>query len=243
MCILHSTPQIQSYLEPIQSYFEPIGSDDATEHVEKQDKFQYIDDVITLEEVNMEIKLTDYDYWKHVPSDIATEERFLAPNTFNSQNIIISLWTKENKAKLNVGKSKYLIFSKSEEQFATRLSVDENILERENEMINLRLLISQELSWEKHISEICKKTYPKLKLLAKFKYNGTHTEDLIKLTCSLIRSQTEYCSIVFHSSLSQKISNKLESIQRTSLKVILGVMYVDYESALEMCGLVTLHER
>ena len=119
--------------------------------------------------------------------------------------------------------------------------MDENILERENKMIHLGLWISQDLSWEKHISEICKKTYPKLKLLTKLKYVGTHTEDLIELYCSLHRSQTEYCSTVFHSSLSQKLSNKLESIQRTSLKVILGVMYVDYESALEMCGLVSLH--
>ena len=35
----------------------------------------------------------------------------------------------------------------------------------------------------------------------------------------------------------------MEHIQKTSLKVILGVMYVDYTSALEMCGLQTLHER
>ena len=137
-----------------------------------------------------------------------------------------------------------MIFTKAKEQFATRLSVDEIILERENEMIHLGLWISQDLSREKRISEICKKkTYPKLKLLTKLKYVGTHTEDLIELYCSLNHSQTEYCSTVFHSSLSQKMSNKLESIQRTSLKVILGVMYVDYESALEMCGLVSLHER
>ena len=31
-----------------------IGSDDAVEQVEEEDKFQYIDDVISLEEVNME---------------------------------------------------------------------------------------------------------------------------------------------------------------------------------------------
>ena len=222
-----------------------IGSDDAVENLEEDDKYQYIDDVITVENVNIENKLHQYDVWNHVPSDIPTQERFLAPHTFESQNIInnIALWTEENKAKLNVGKSKYMIFSKSKEQFTTRLSVNHNILDRENEMIHLGLWISQDLSWEKHISEVCKKTYPKLKMLTKLKYVGIRTEDLIELYCSLIRSQTEYCSTVFHSSLSQRLSNKLENIQRTSLKVILGVMYVDYQSALEMCGLVTLHER
>ena len=49
--------------------------------------------------------------------------------------------------------------------------------------------------------------------------------------------------MVFHSSLTSEQSNKLETIQRTCLKVILGEMYVDYSSALEMCGLDTLYNR
>ena len=48
---------------------------------------------------------------------------------------------------------------------------------------------------------------------------------------------------MFHSYLTQKLSNKLEAIQKTCLKVILGVMYVDYVSSLEMCGLTTLFTR
>lgn len=222
-----------------------IGSDDAVEDIEEDDKYQYIDDIITLEEVNLQNKLTDYDCWSHVPSDISVQEKFLAPHTFESQNIInnIALWTTENKAKLNVSKSKYMIFSKSKEEFTTRLSVEQTNIDRMKEMIHLGLWITEDLSWDKHISEICKKTYPKLKMLTKLKYVGIATEELIELYCMFIRSQTEYCSTVFHSSLNQRLSNKLEAIQKTSLRVILGVMYVDYQSALEMCGLVSLHER
>ena len=50
-------------------------------------------------------------------------------------------------------------------------------------------------------------------------------------------------SIAFHSSLNQQLSNKLEAIQKTCLRVILGVMYVSYSSALEMSGLKSLHDR
>ena len=39
------------------------------------------------------------------------------------------------------------------------------------------------------------------------------------------------------------MSNKIEAIQNTCLRVILGVMYVDYISALEMCGLKSLYSR
>ena len=54
---------------------------------------------------------------------------------------------------------------------------------------------------------------------------------------------TEYCAVAFHSRLTWEQSDKLESIQRTCLKVILGEMYVGYQAALEMCGLQTLHQR
>ena len=53
----------------------------------------------------------------------------------------------------------------------------------------------------------------------------------------------EYCSVVFHSSLTTELSNKLERIQKTCLRVILADMYVDYSSALEMSGLETLSAR
>ena len=39
----------------------------------------------------------------------------------------------------------------------------------------------------------------------------------------------------------KNLRNKIEAIQKTCLKIILGVMYVSYESALEMCGLQDLH--
>ena len=61
------------------------------------------------------------------------------------------------------------------------------------------------------------------------------TDDLLDIYILFIRSVVEYCDVVFHSSLTQQQSEKLEKILMTSLKVILGDMYVDYPAALEMC--------
>ena len=80
-------------------------------------------------------------------------------------------------------------------------------------------------------------------MLTKLKYVGTPIEDLIEIYILFIRSVTEYCSVAFHSSLTFEESNKLERIQKTCLKIILGEMYIDYDSALQMCGLDTLHNR
>ena len=76
-----------------------------------------------------------------------------------------------------------------------------------------------------------------------FVYVGVKIEDLIDIYILFIRSVTEYCSVAFHSSLTLEQSNKLETIQKTSLKVILGEMYINYSSALEMCGLESLYDR
>ena len=58
-----------------------------------------------------------------------------------------------------------------------------------------------------------------------------------------LRSCLEYCSVVYHSSLTIEQSNKLERVQKTCLKVILGDNYVSYEAALEMSGLESLFIR
>ena len=80
-------------------------------------------------------------------------------------------------------------------------------------------------------------------MLSKLKYAGMKTEDLIDIYILHIRSVTEYCSTAFHSSLTVEQDKKLEAIQKTSLKVILGDMYISYEAACEMAGLKTLNSR
>ena len=80
-------------------------------------------------------------------------------------------------------------------------------------------------------------------MLTKLKYVGVPTEDLLDIYILFIRSVTEYCAVVFHSSLTLQQSEKIEKIQKTCLKVILGDMYVNYEAALEMCGLERLSDQ
>ena len=145
--------------------------------------------------------------------------------------------------KINESKSVYMVLSRSKETFGTRLSINNHTIKRAQEIIHLGVWISEDMSWDKNISEICKRAYPRIKMLTKLKYVGTPVEDLVELYCMFIRSLTEYCSTAFHSSLSQMLSNKLENIQKTCLRVILDVMFVSYDAALEMCGLKTLHER
>ena len=80
-------------------------------------------------------------------------------------------------------------------------------------------------------------------MLTKLKYAGVPKEDLITVYILYIRSLLEYCSVVWHSTLTDEQCNNLESVQRLCLKIILGEGYDGYDNALENCGLETLKVR
>ena len=128
--------------------------------------------------------------------------------------------------KLNEKKCKYMVFSRSESKFATRIQVNNIYLERVPTMKMLGVWLSEDLTWSKNCQEICIKAYSRISMLTKLKYVGVSTEDLLDIYILNIRSVTEYCSVAFHSSLSQADSAKIERVQKKCLKVILGDMYI-----------------
>ena len=107
----------------------------------------------------------------------------------------------------------------------------------------LGVWISEDLSWTRNCQEICKKAFSRLNILSKLKYAGMKTSDLLNIYIMHIRSVTEYCSTVFHSSLSSEQEKKLETIQKASLKIILGQSYSSYEDALLSTSLKSIKER
>ena len=127
--------------------------------------------------------------------------------------------------KLNEAKCNYLVFTRTKENFGTRLAINDVVMNRISVTKILGVWISEDLSWNKNSQEICKKSYARLGMLTKLKYVGVNREDLLNIYILFIRSVTEYCSVLFHSSLTQAQSNKVEKIQKTCLKVILGDEY------------------
>ena len=77
-------------------------------------------------------------------------------------------------------------------------------------------------------------------LLTKLKYLGISTEDLITIYKLFIRCIPENCSTAFHSSLNKQFSQQTETIQSTSLKMILSDIYISYSAALEICNVQRL---
>ena len=123
----------------------------------------------------------------------------------------------------------------------TQLAIDGQTIEQKEACKILGVLISQNAGdWERNTKEICKSAYARISMLTKLRYVGVKNEDLLEINVLFIRSRTEYCSVAFHSSLTQEQSRKIENIQRTCLKIILQDNYLNYESACDLTGLPLL---
>ena len=172
-------------------------------------------------------------------------QSYLPADSYQTQDHLnfISNWSTEHLVKLNEDKCNFMVFSRAQEDFATRLTVNNCKLNKISVSKILGIWISEDLGWDKNTKEICIKAYSRMSMLTKLKYVGVSMEDLIEIYILFIRSITEYCAVAFHSSLTVAQATDIERIQRTCLKVILGDNYVSYPAALEMSGLQTLHDR
>ena len=222
-----------------------VLSNDNADCVTDEDRYKYIDDLTLLELVCLSGLLTEYNYMEHVPSDIGVGKNYLPAENFQTQDNLnyIAGWSELNKVKLNETKCKYMIFTRSQEDFSTRLRINNHTIDKIQAYKLLGIWITEDLSWEFNTKEMCRKAYSRIAMLTKLKYIGTSTDDLIEIYISFIRSLTEYCAVTFHSSLTGSQTANIERIQKTCLKIILGDNFVSYPAALEMTGLDSLYTR
>ena len=148
-----------------------------------------------------------------------------------------------NLMKLKESKTDYMVFSRSREAFATRLTLNGKLIERKYANKCLGVWLQPDGKWEKNTREICKGAYARIQMLTKLKYSGSSIEDMIHLYKQFVRGKLEFSSVVWHSSLTEKQSRSLERCQAVALRIILGEMYITYEAACEMSGLSKLSDR
>ena len=222
------------------------SSNDAADHICEDDRFRYIDDLEILELIMMTGILIDYDVISHVPSDVPVDSQFLPASSFQTQTNLdlLATWTESNKMHLNTAKCNYVIFTRSQEQFVTRLTVNGNKIDQKTAVKILGCWIDDDAGkWTTNTKELCRGAYSRLSMLSKLKYTGVSIEDLLEIYRLFIRSRAEYMAALWHSGLNLDQEKKIENIQKASLKIVLQEMYIDYETALEISGLEKLSTR
>ena len=135
-----------------------VSSNDNAIHVPVEMKFKFVDDLSTLEKLNLILAgLSSYNFKNHVASDVGVNQSYISSENISSQSYLstIEAWTIGNKSKLNVDKSKIMIFNFNESmQFATRLYLENTLLETINETKLLGTILTTNLKWNKNTDMI-----------------------------------------------------------------------------------------
>ena len=94
----------------------------------------------------------EYNFYQHVASDVGIDEEYLPADNYSTQQSLnyISNWTRENLMKLNEAKCNYMVFSRSRTQFATRLIINNQTLDKLSVTKMLGIWISEDLSWSRN---------------------------------------------------------------------------------------------
>ena len=122
-----------------------------------------------------------------------------------------------------------------------QLSLEEGTyLEVIYQMKLVGLVINTELTWNDHVAYTVSRVNKVLWQLSRFKQLGATEENLITFYILKIRSILMFAAVVFHSSLTSELSQKLELQQKRSLAVILGTKYRNYSHALNVTSLPRL---
>ena len=222
-------------------------SDDNTDFLSQKEKFKFIDDLSILEVINLILcGISSYNANQHVPSDIATENKFIDSSNLKTQNHLkqISKWTQEKEMKLNSEKSNYMIFNFSKSnQFNTRLHMEKKILEQVKQTCLLGVIIRDDLKWHSNTASLVTRCYQRMTILRNLASFYVPVLEMVTIYCLYIRSVAEQSSVVWSSSLTVGEQHDLERIQKVALRIILGENYISYENALYLTNLKTLKVR
>ena len=222
-------------------------SNNSADCVKESERFRFIDDLSVLEIVNLlTVGITSFNIKQQVANDIPSHNQYIPPHNLESQKWldIISDWTTKQKMMLNENKTKTMIFNYSHNnQFTTRLSLNDKPLEVVNSTLLLGTVIQDSLKWDLNTARLVKKANSRMELLRKVASFTTNIEELKNIYILFVRSLLEQSATVWHSSLTEENKSDLERVQKTAFKIILGERYKTYKHAQNFLQLESLNDR
>ena len=143
-----------------------------------------------LEQVILADVLMEYNFWEHVASDIGVDQRYLPPQGLETQLNLdkIVMWTDDNLMLLKESKTNYIIFTRSNQDFATRLTLNNKLIERQKYVKLLGVWLQEDGGWGKQVKETCKKAFARMSFLSKLRYAGVERKELIHNYKQFIRT-------------------------------------------------------
>ena len=222
-------------------------TNDNADCVPTEDRFKFVDDLSTIEVINLlTIGLSSLYMKNQVPSDIPVHGQFVDSGNTKSQQYLnqINEWTENQKMVISQKKTKAMIINFTDNyQFTTRLQLKGENIEVLNKMKILGTIINDKLTWDENCSYLIKKVNARMQLLRGVQSFGASNEEMVHLWKTFCRSVLELSCVVWHNSLTQDNTNDLERTQKTFCKLVLKEKYKDYENSLNLLNIESLQER
>ena len=130
---------------------------------------------------------------------------------------------------------------KTETQDIPPITINDIQIEQVHSVRLLGVIISQDLTWQLHIDDITTKASQRLYFIILLKCAGIEPHHLVKIYTTIIRSVIEYACQVWHTSLTIRQTNQLESIQKRAMRIVFHGMR--YNDAIATARISTLADR
>ena len=208
---------------------------------------KYVDDLTLAEAIDMN-KLEHKDAEERVQPDAfrcrTGHSLKQSESRIYSQIDKIQDYATTNKMKINVGKTKFMVFNPCRtKDFLPMKELEGSEIEMVESAKLLGLSITSNLSWDENTKLINKKCYEKMWILKRLKNLGASRSDLLEVYLKQIRCHAEYGVPVWNSSVTGLNAAKIERIQKSALYIILGEDYISYSKALKTLNLERLAVR
>ena len=143
----------------------------------------------------------------------------------------ITQWSATWNLLLNDNKCTAVHFSTSQSPLLYNYSVNGKVISFNSTHKDLDILVSSDQQWSNHYQLIISKSYKMLATLRRFFSNSIGVSSKRSLYLSLVRSQLQYCSPLWHPHLLTDIKC-FENVQRRATKFILKNSSFDYKDRL-----------
>jgi len=153
----------------------------------------------------------------------------------------IADWSHRNFMNINTKKTKEMLLDPIVKTPPASIVFDTGVVDRVTSFKLLGVVITDNLSWENHVSAICAKAGCRLHFLKLLKRSSVTRDDLLQYYKSIIRPVIEYACPVWQSGLTIEQRGRLESIQRRALHIMSGSL--DYELNCALYDIETISVR
>ncbi len=156
----------------------------------------------------------------------------------------LSMCITEKQLQFNATKCRQMFISRKRAHSLTppSLYVDGTALLQVSEYKYLGVVITSDLSWRPHITNICNKTRRLIGLLYRRFYRSSNSTTLLKLYLSFVRPHLEYSSAVWSPHLKGEVET-IEKVQKYALKVCMKSWDSSYADLLNATSLPSMQSR